>query len=74
MNEQRDELIEHMDRDDFLTSVRRAKRESDEANASRQTLELWATRLLPYLNADPQLTIAAAIDRYKTEHEPRAGS
>lgn len=67
-NEHPGELLEHMDRDVFLKSVRRAERESDEANESRELLELWAQRLLPYLNADPHLSIATAIDKYKQEH------
>ena len=70
MNEHRSELLEHMDRDNFLRSVRRAEHEADDAEKSRETLELWAKRLLPYLNDDPQMTIAAAIDRYKREHGP----
>ena len=31
-------------------------------------LDLWAERLLPYLDADPHMSIAKAIDRYKHEH------
>jgi hypothetical protein len=67
-NKRRSELLEHMDRDRFLKTVERAERESDVANESRKTLELWAERLLPYLNADPHMTLADAIDKYKQEH------
>jgi hypothetical protein len=67
-NEHRSKFLEHMDRDIFLKSVQRAEHESDEANESRETLELWAKRLMPYLDADPHMTIADAIDKYKQEH------
>jgi hypothetical protein len=68
MNEHRSELLEHMGRDRFLKSVQRAEREADEANQSRKTLELWAKRLMPYFDADPDLSMAEAIDKYKFEH------
>jgi|GEM_PF-6831209 hypothetical protein len=68
MPEYRSELLEHMGRKDFLRSVERAQHESDEANSSRETLVLWAKRLLPYLDANPHMTVAQAIDLYKKEH------
>jgi hypothetical protein len=68
MTNYRDGLLEHMGRDHFLKSVQRAELESEEAQTSRDTLILWAKRLLPYLDANPDLTIAEAIDLYKSEH------
>jgi hypothetical protein len=53
-----------MENDDFLKSVQNARHEADEADSSRDTLVLWAKRLLPYLNDNPHLTIAQAIDLY----------
>ena len=67
-NESHSGLLEHMDRDAFLKSVHRAEREADEADEAREMLDLWAERLLPYLDADPHMSIAKAIDRYKHEH------
>jgi len=61
-------ILEHMEREDFLRTVRRAVRDSDEANQSRRTLVLWSERLAPYLEASPHMTIAEAIDRYNAEH------
>jgi hypothetical protein len=71
MTNDRGGLLEHMDRDHFLRSVQRAELESEQAQASRDTLILWAKRLLPYLDANPDLTIAEAIDLYKSEHRGR---
>jgi hypothetical protein len=71
MPNDKSDLLEHMDRRDFIDSVKRAECEAAEADASRDTLVVWAKRLSPYLDADPALTIAEAIERYKRE---RSGS
>jgi hypothetical protein len=68
MTQKHSEILEHMEREDFLRTVRRAMRDSDEANESRRTLVLWSERLAPYLDASPHMTIAEAIDRYNAEH------
>lgn len=70
MHEHRGGLLAHMENDDFLKSVQNAQHEADEADSSRATLVLWAQRLLPYLNDNPHLTIAQAMDLYLAEHGP----
>jgi hypothetical protein len=68
MTQKHSGILEQMEREDFLRTVRRAVRDSDEANESRRTLLLWSERLAPYLDSNPHMTIAEAIDRYNAEH------
>jgi hypothetical protein len=66
--DERGDLIAHMDRAHFLAAVKRANVEAAEADHSRVVLVLWAARLLPYLDPDPTLSIAQAIEQYKAQH------
>lgn len=58
-------ILGMLERDDFLFAVQRA---AADARAARETCEamlLWAERLKPYLNSDPQMTVAQALQRYR---------
>ena len=57
------DLLATMDRTDFLRTLRRAQAKSPESHDTK-TLEMWAKRLLPYLDREPGLTVAEALERY----------
>jgi len=59
-----------MHRSDFVASVRRAETDAQDAAAVRDSMRLWSDRLAPYLEGDPDLTIADALERYRLDHAP----
>jgi hypothetical protein len=61
---ERGDLIAHMNRAHFLAAVKRANVEAPDADHSRVVLVLWAARFLPYLDPDPTLSNAQAIEHY----------
>jgi hypothetical protein len=61
-------LLAAMDRRDFLLSVQRAEEEATNAARVRAVMAAWAQRLAPYLECDPNVTIAEALERYQAEH------
>jgi hypothetical protein len=54
-----------MSRREFMKSVRRADDEAVEAAHVRSVLLLWAERLLPFLNRDPDMTVEEALELYR---------
>ncbi len=51
--------LDVVERRDFLLSVKRAEADAARAITVRDGLQLWAKRLLPYLERDPHMTVAA---------------
>ena len=67
-------LLAEMERNDFLEAVERSAEELTEATARRATLVLWASRLRPYLDADPHVTVAEAINRFEADESAKSVS
>jgi hypothetical protein len=66
MSKDHRDLLATMDREAFLRSVRRARSKSAQRDSSQKLL-MWAERLLPYLDDNPQWTVAKALERYWTD-------
>jgi hypothetical protein len=56
-------LLATMDRTDFVRTLRRAQAKSPQSHDTK-TLEMWAERLLPFLDREPGLTVAEALEHY----------
>ncbi len=57
--------LDVVERHDFLLSVKRAEADAARAIIVRDGLQLWAKRLLPYLERDPHMTVAEALQLYR---------
>jgi len=68
-----DSAIELMDKDAFISTLHRAVSDADDAARVRENLEMWAHRLLPYLERQPDLTVAQALALYRSDSERQTG-
>lgn len=64
-------LLAAMSRREFMESVRRADDEAADAERVRSVLLLWAERLLPFLNRDPGMSVADAVECYRAAERSR---
>ncbi|GAC1307084.1 MAG: hypothetical protein NVSMB19_19640 [Vulcanimicrobiaceae bacterium] len=53
-----------MQRHELLSTLERAETDVADAIEVRDGLQLWASRLLPYLQRDPHMTVAEALRHY----------
>jgi hypothetical protein len=61
------EVIDVMHLNDFLQTLRRVDNRTSDEDA--QKLQRWAERLLPYMELDPTMTVAEALERYHADEE-----
>jgi hypothetical protein len=59
------DYVMKMDRESFITALRKAETEREGADE----LLVWGSRLLPYLEKNPGWTLEQAVDCYKSEHD-----
>ncbi|MDQ6926714.1 MAG: hypothetical protein M3154_10835 [Candidatus Eremiobacteraeota bacterium] len=58
------DVIDTMRLADFLRTLQRAPHGASDSGDDAATLHKWAERLLPYMERDPVLTVADALERY----------
>jgi len=78
LREQPRDVIDVMHLTDFLRTLQRADNRTSDEDANK--LQKWAERLLPYMELDPSMTVADALQRYHADeqaghaHPQRPGS
>ncbi len=58
-------ILRVVERQEFEHIMSRAQAQASNAIEVRDGLLLWAERLLPYLDRDPHMTVAEALQRYQ---------
>jgi hypothetical protein len=61
------EVIDVMHLTDFLRTLQRADKHASGTDEDARTLQKWAERLLPYMELDPSMTVADALERYHAD-------
>ncbi len=64
--------LERMHREAFLQTLERSRTDLELPQTVRDELELWAQRLVPYLENETSITVAQALERYRFDRETGA--
>jgi len=66
----RGDVIDAMHNSDLIRTLRRAQAQSPDSSDSA-TLETWVGRLVPYMDREPELTVADALKKYDADVRSR---